>query len=109
MSIGFADSGQCERIASLAAAFELDRVTEAGAIKVLERQSLGSKRALQPAAHPFENGRHQCDEAHWFAEHGNPLIVLVCEEPFDAVEQPARQTEVVDLLAVERERVGRRG
>ena len=68
-----------------------------------------SKGARHPAAHLFENRRHESDEAHGLTEHGNPLVVLVREEPFDAVEEPARQTEVVDLLAVERERVSRGG
>ena len=59
--------------------------------------------------HLFENRRHECDEAHRLTEQGNPLAVFIREEPFDAVEEPTRQTEVVDLLAVERERVSRGG
>lgn len=74
-----------------------------------ERQTLASKGGLELAAHLFEDRRHQCDEAHGLTEHGNPLVAFVGEEPFDAVEKSARQTEVVHLLAVERERVGRGG
>jgi hypothetical protein len=109
VAIGFADSGERDRISARAAALEMHRMTEAAAIDIRDRQTFAPDGGLQSAAHFFENRSHERDEAHGFAEHGNSLVAFVREQPFDAVEQPARQTVVVDFLAVERERVGRAG